>query len=299
MSTAVRAPAPDVGRATTRFAPRSSEWVAGHPVAAFFGLAYAFSWLFWLPAALGSRSAPALVALYIGVFGPAVAALLVTRMIGHSSVNLLRANARFRAAPRWYAAVIGFPLLFVAMMMGGFVLSGGNIDGSLLGERLAAYLPLLIVWSLAGVGEEVGWRGFALPRLQERWTPVRATLVLGLLWALWHLPILAASDEASHELNPLPLVGITLATLAAIVGYAFIYTYLWNKTRSIWLAVLLHGSFTAANGTFVLLPMDDQVGSTYVRLQLLTVAVLAIAAATLVRATRGHLGQSPERPGKE
>lgn len=266
------------------------DWIARHPVVAFFVGAYAFSWLLWLGPVFGLRGPGGAVLLYVGVFGPALMAAAITRLNGGSLRAWLRELVRFRAAPRWYALVIGFPILLVAATTTAFLATGGTIETSLLGERLAGYLPILIIWTLAGVGEEPGWRGFALPRLQERLTPIGATLLLGVLWALWHLPLLAAADEPSHGLDALPLVGVTLLMLVGIVGYAFFYTLLWNRTRSVWLAILLHGSLSAAIGAFVLLPSDEQVGGTYAHLELVTVAMLAVAVLLLVRATRGRLG---------
>ena len=191
--------------------------------------------------------------------------------------------------------MIGFPILLVTALTGVYLLTGGTIETSLFGGRLAAFLPLLIVWTLAGTGEEPGWRGFALPRLQEQLSPVRATLVLGVLWALWHLPLLAAADEPSHGLDALPLVGVSLLFIAAIVGYSFFYTYLWNRTRNLWLAILLHGSLTAANGAFVLVPIDDQEGGTYAHLQALVVVVIWLAVFVLLWATHGRLGREQTR----
>jgi CubicO group peptidase (beta-lactamase class C family)/membrane protease YdiL (CAAX protease family) len=270
------------------------EWIAAHQVAAFFALAYVFSWLLWLAPAFGLRGPVGVVLVYVGVFGPAIAAATITRLTGGSLRAWLRELVRFRARPRWYAAIIGFPLVIVAALTGAFVVTGGTIETSLLGERLAGYLPILVVYTLAGVGEEPGWRGFALPRLQERLTPVRATLVVGSLWAFWHLPLLAAADEPSHGLNALPLVGVSVLFVVAIVGYAFFYTYLWNRTRNVWLAILLHGSVTAANGAFVLMPSDEQVGGTYAHLQVLTTAIVVLFALVLVRATGGRLGRADE-----
>jgi len=284
-------------RATVRPAPTTSfgEWIARHQIRAFFIFAYVFSWLLWLGPALGLGGPLGLVLLYVGVFGPAIAAATITRLTGGSLRAWFRQLVRFRARPRWYAAIIGFPIVLVAAVTGAFLATGGTIETSLLGERLAAYLPILVVWTLAGVGEEPGWRGFALPRLQERLTPVRATLVLGSLWALWHLPLLAAADEPSHGLNALPLVGVSVLFVVAIVGYAFFYTYLWNRTRNVWLAILLHGSFTAANGAFLLMPSDDQVGGTYAHLQVLTTVIVVLLALALVRTTRGRLGLAEQQ----
>jgi membrane protease YdiL (CAAX protease family) len=266
------------------------ERIGAHQLPVFFLFAYAFSWVFWLAPALGLRGPVGILLLYVGVFGPAVAAATLTTLGGGSLRAWLRELVRFRAAPRWYAAIVGFPILLVIALTVAFVLTGGELETSLLGERLAAYLPLLIVWTLAGTGEEPGWRGFALPRLQEVWSPVRATIVLGLAWAFWHLPLLAAADDPGHGLDALPLVGVSALFVAAIVGYAFFYTYLWNRTRNVWLAVLLHGSFTAANGAFLLVPIDDQVGGVYAHLQALVVAVIWLAVLVLLLATRGRLG---------
>ena len=279
---------PRAARARARKGYR--DWIARHPVVTFFVGAYTFSWLLWLAPAFGLRGPAGAVLLYAGVFGPALVAATLTRLSGGSLRAWFGELVRFRASARWYAVVIGFPILLVAATVGAFLVTGGAIDTSLLGERLVGYLPLLIIWTLAGVGEEPGWRGFALPRLQERLSPIGATLVLGVLWALWHLPLLAAADEPSHGLDALPLVGVTLLMLVGIVGYAFFYTFLWNRTRSVWLAILLHGSLSAAIGAFILLPSDDQVGGTYAHLQAVTVGVLAVAVLVLVRVTRGRLG---------
>ena len=287
----------------TRSMPKASfrDWIGAHQIGAFFAFAYAFSWLLWLAPAFGLRGPLGAVLVYVGVFGPAIAAATITRLIGGSLRAWLRELVRFRARPRWYAAIIGFPIALVAVLTGAFVVTGGTIEMSLFGERLAAYLPILLVWTLVGVGEEPGWRGFALPRLQEILTPVRATLVLGALWALWHLPILAAADEPSHGLDAVPLVGVSVLFVIGIVGYAFFYTYLWNRTRNVWLAILLHGSITAAIGAFVLVPSDDQVGGTYARLGVLTTVIVVLSAFALVLKTHGRLGlpeeQARQHPG--
>src|SRR5215207_4549356 len=82
------------------------DWIARHPVAAFFVGAYAFSWLLWIAPAFGLRGPAGAVLLYVGVFGPALVAAAMTRMSGGSLRTWLRELVRFRASPRWYALVI-------------------------------------------------------------------------------------------------------------------------------------------------------------------------------------------------
>jgi len=268
-------------------------WVQEHSAASFFILSFVISWTLWLPPAVGVEGIAGLLGLYAGVFGPAIAATIIVRMTGGSGRSFLKDIGLHRDL-RWYIGVVVLSVFLVIAAMSLFTLTGGRLDTSLLGERAAAFLPLLMMWSMAGIGEEYGWRGFALPRLQRSLSPVRATLLLGTLWGLWHLPLLAAADDPSHGLDPLPLVGVSLLFLVAIVGYAFIYTYLYNRTRSVALAVILHGSITAANAGF-LLDMDDQVGATYAHQQAIVTVLLVITALIIVRATRRRLGLD-ERP---
>ena len=97
--------------------------------------------------------------------------------VGHSTRRgavraWLRELVRFRAGARSYAVIIGFPIALALVTNGLFALTGGDLDVAVWDERLAVYIPALIIWTIAAVGEEPGWRGFALPRLQERLSPV-------------------------------------------------------------------------------------------------------------------------------
>jgi uncharacterized protein len=119
--------------------------------------------------------------------------------------------------------------------------------------------------SLLGGGfEEPGWREFALPRLQERHSPLMATLILALFWGLWHLPLFG-----------LGFVGPML--------YAFYYTYLYKRTGSVLLCILLHGGFTAALDNLILAPDNMTV-------DLVILATLVAGTLVIIAATRGRLG---------
>lgn len=249
----------DVDRPATR--ERLESWVQRRPLAAFFVLAFALSWVVWLASLLTGSA----VVFRLGGIGPVAAAAFVTWQRG-TLQPWLRRVLRWRAPPRFYLLVLGGPVLLYGAMNAVLVLLGRQPDLSLLADRWPAYLPTLLAALWAGVVEEPGWRGFALPRLQQRYTPVRATLLLGLLWGLWHLPI-----------GP--------QTLLWTVPLAFFYTWLYNRTHSVVLCVLLHASITPAQNHLLL--VDDPIAVALVQLGALYVAAIA-----LVVVTRGRLGQA-------
>lgn len=154
------------------------------------------------------------------------------------------------------------------------------------------YLPTLLFVALVGGGqEEPGWRGFALPRLQERMSPFRATLVVGLLWAFWHLPILLTSENPDHGLSPAAFLGVVLVLVCGIaVGYATALTYLWNRTASIVPCILLHASFNTANGMAGLQTEADLVKDAYATITVCLTATLVMLMMLLAYRTRGRIG---------
>jgi membrane protease YdiL (CAAX protease family) len=276
--------------AVARDAPHG--WVRRHPVVSFFALAYAITWLAWLPAVLGYGGDLNSAFMVIAQFGPALAALVVAWRAGVFVRDWARGIVHWRVAPRWYAVAIGLPVLVLGVEVAVFGLVGNPIDLSVLPGPLAAALPTLLVLTLlAGLGEEPGWRGFALPRLQARVTPVGATLLLGTVWALWHLPLAWVDPRFPHGFTTLaPLVLLALLTLGGIILYAFFYTWVYNATRSILLCMLLHGSFNTVTGTLFPAPFDLLQRETYVMLLVVQDITLLVAVAILVALTRGRLG---------
>jgi uncharacterized protein len=262
-----------------------------HPLGAFFLLAYAFSWAFWALPALGYREGVGAVFFIAGVFGPLVAAATVTRVTGHSVRAWFKGLFVWRVPVRWYAFAFGLPIVFASLVTAEFALAGEELDWSVLDERLASYVvTLLFVAAVGGGNEEPGWRGFALPRLQERLTPVRATLLLGALWASWHLPLLFAMEDAGHGLGAWGVLALVALTMASIAGYAFAYTLLLNKTGSVLLCIALHASFNTANGFAGLRAEDALKENDYLLMLALSAATIWVLVAALVRATHGRLG---------
>ena len=105
--------------------------------------------------------------------------------------------------------------------------------------QLGSFLPLLIIGPLS---EEIGWRGYALERLQTRWNALTSSLIVGLVWALWHLPLFMMVGTSQHELG-IPFIGFLVGLMASSI----LYTWLYNNTKqSIWSAILLHWLYTYA-----------------------------------------------------
>jgi uncharacterized protein len=268
--------------------------IEAHPTVAFFVLAFGLSWILWTPAVIFGLDSLAALPFFVGVFGPATAAAIVKRATGGSVRGWLLGVMVWRLPLRWYALAAGFPFALAIVASGEFVLLGEELHYGLVGQRAASIVPLLLFCLLLNGGpEEPGWRGFAMPRLLERWTPVKATLVFGPIWGLWHLPLLFAENDVDHGLAALPFAGMLLWTLAGFTAYSFTYTYLWNRTRSAFACMVMHAAYNTAIGVAILRPADELVGSSYVAISLTLTGTLWLVALALIVATRGRLGLAP------
>lgn len=208
----------------------------------YFVLAYALSWSIGIPLALLGRAnqQPVPFAIhYLIAYGPMLAALIMTGLIeGKPGVQaLLGRLVDWRVKPAWWLVAVS-PLLLFAVLALGLALLSQPVDLGLLGQ--VNFLPnlgigALLLWILTfGVGEEMGWRGYALPRLQRTHSALKANLILAPLWALWHLP----QFFYLFELSMLP--GWLLGLLAG----AIVFTWLYNSARgSILIVAVWHGAF--------------------------------------------------------
>jgi membrane protease YdiL (CAAX protease family) len=279
----------------------SQQWIRGvvdaRPVAAFFFLAYAFSWVGWLPVVIGMGDPIRTLSFVAGGFGPALAGAVVTWLDGESVKAWARQIVHWRVEPRWYLAAFLLPLLVVGLASVAITLLGTTVDPTVLSGRLSLVFGAYVFVALIGGGnEEPGWRGFALPRLEERYAPVPATLILGVVWAFWHLPQLVADPNAVYSFAWLvdELPGIVLRVIN-IVGFAFLLTWIYNGTESVLLALLLHAGINTANSTLVPLPIEAITGESFMTVLIAVDIAVWVVAIALIVATRGQLGYDTSR----
>jgi len=225
-------------------------WARDHALQVFFGLALLITWTIEAPliaAEYGWIKRPVPMALhYLGAYGPMLAAI-VTTALGQGAAGLkelLSRVTRWRVGWGWIAAALLSPaLLFVVGILAARLVSGDWPSLRQLGQ--VNYLPNLglgawLLWFLTfGLGEETGWRGFALPRLQRTRSAGSSTLFLGLFWIVWHLPAFFYLDTY-QALGLWMLPGFAFSVLCGAV----VYTWLYNSTGgSILMAALWHASF--------------------------------------------------------
>lgn len=199
--------------------------IAGsYPAPVFFSLALAFSWGVWIPLFL-VQGAVTTLSFAVGALGPGVAGGIVTWLRGDSVRGWLRALVDPRTDFRWYALAVGVPLAWAVAVLIGLVGVTGSVDGAALG-RILARLPALVALTLllGGGQEEFGWRGFVLPVLQTRTDALTASLAIGAVWAVWHLPLVAFGAPNYGDLTTFP------AYVAYVVGLAVVFTWLYNES---------------------------------------------------------------------
>jgi membrane protease YdiL (CAAX protease family) len=203
----------------------------------FFALAFAITGLTQLPAVLAMHGAiamppaPLLLFVAIGAISPMLAALIICRFEGDGLCAAFRPLRNWRANPVWYVIALCLPgtILLIAMATLQFVLGRGVGPFIYPPSNIQAIIGMIVV----SLGEEIGWRGFALPRLQSRHGPLNASLILGVLWAIWHIPVLLLAGIQS--------LTVLLLMIPFFTAGSVVFTWIYNKTPAgLWLAILAH-----------------------------------------------------------
>ena len=235
-------------------ASRTGDWIRSHRVASFFLLAYAISWsLDASVLVLGMEPSWTrwIISGFLSALGPAIAAGVVLSVSGDSLRDWLGRVVRWRVRPKWYAAAVGIPVI-VALGSGAVLqLVGGPVDfASFAFDPITLGIGILLGTTIGGGQEELGWRGFAQPELQERYGGLRAAVIVGVLWGGWHLPLFFDPTAIHSQWPP----SAQLAYFVGIVAFSILLAWVYNGSGgSILLAMLMHGAENAAGG---LVPLD-------------------------------------------
>jgi membrane protease YdiL (CAAX protease family) len=216
----------------------------------FFLLCLIISWIVWIPQALArlcgtqtpfTRDSPLNL---LAVWAPAVSAILLSRaMEGKTETQALFLSLRrWRTGIHWYLFILLYPAAIWFLARAIDYLFGRPFEFM---PPILSYFPLdqsyMVVAALVfafpnTLGEEIGWRGFALPRLQAKYNALAASVLLGLFWAIWHIPMWIANDKLGLDL---------FRSIITIIAYTIIFTWVYNSTSgSVLLTWLFHASIT-------------------------------------------------------
>ena len=210
-----------------------------HTLVAFFVIAFLLSWYPWIIAlSRGQTSGP-------NPLGPFVAGIIMTAIVsGRSGLREFFSRiVRWRVATKNYAIVFLTPILICLIAVGITLCFASPSPAPLSIEKLREVPErFLFIFLFIGLGEEPGWRGFALPELQKKHSPLIASLILAPVWAIWHLPLMG------NEF-PWPIVP---AFLLSLFGATFMLTWLFNRTNgSVLLPMLFHATVNSVGAGLV------------------------------------------------
>jgi len=238
--------------------------VRRHQLAAFFSLALGLTWLAFIPFYLSSGDS-----IPWFTFGPMVSGFIVAALTGGwaSIKPILVSMVKWRVRPLWYLVAIGLPFggqlasILINPLFGAAQPAWGNIPA------FSEMLPIIGLYAVFSgpFGEEPGWRGFATPRLLASHSALAGSLILGVIWAIWHFPLGLVGDLSLYSTINVVLAGI-------------VFTWLYQNTGSVLLAFLMY--VTHQNSVRFLGKVF--VDGDYVQQQWIGVAIWAIIAVTIV-----------------
>jgi CAAX protease family protein len=251
---------------------------------AFFALAYALSWSWAIPLAaahLVVRRGEGWPTHFPSLLGPAIAAVVITAWtMGRPGVrDLLARMARWRVPLRWWLAALS-PAAFLGLALTAMAAAGkplpsvadfGRFSGT---PAIGLVGVLLLITFVGALGEETGWRGYALPQLQRRFSPLTSSLIIAVLWFGWHLPQFFVI-ATYRDFGPVQYVGMFLGLTCGAV----VLTWLYNRSgSSILLVIVWHGLYNFVSGTQAATGLLAAVVSTLVMIQGVVLIVLELRA---------------------
>lgn len=270
----------------SEFKNSMKKWRVDKELALFFILTNLLSWVFWIPGLLKGYGVDLLLPedffIILGNFTPSILGVLMTAAEGKAGVlGILKDFTKFRYPLKWY--------IYTIFLMPGILLSAYFISYFIVGLELSSILMPIIfpeIWPLiplilyfliwqGPLGEEFGWRAYALPRLLKRYEPLRAGLIIGIIWAFWHLPKFFLIGSTQHSITK------AYGIVVALIGYVFyttmlslMITLLYIKTgKSMWAVLLFHAMANFSHGLITILT-NATGGISIILVMLIVLAVL-------------------------
>ena len=219
--------------------------VKKHPLIAYIVLAYFFSWSLWIIAAVGET--PSTFLTWIGGFGPAISAFILTAILeGRSGLShLLSKGFVWKIRPLMFLAALGLPVIGTVALIALYALFSRDLTPL---QSLGIWLiglwkngGVLVLTMLLGLvivaGEEFGWRGYALQKLRTDHTDLGASIGVGIIWGFWHMPNLWPFQPKHDALD-------LLLFISDILAISILYTWLYiNSRESILLVSVFHSAY--------------------------------------------------------
>ena len=223
-----------------------TDWVKCSPLVAYFVLVFGIEWLlvFILPSLV-----PPMITLLIGSWLPNGVGLLVTGVAGGRAGlrGLFSKVVLWRISLKWYAIALFVPTITAFLAIGLNMLFGNAVPDSAPASQL---LPIVLIAVFTGaLGEELGWRGTALPRLQGRWNALISNLILGVLWGLYHLPSFLLSGL---PLQDAPLVPFMVASIAMTILISWTFNHTGGSLIPVFLYHFAFNFIGNATGIFLM-----------------------------------------------
>jgi membrane protease YdiL (CAAX protease family) len=281
-------------------------FIKRHPVLTFYALAFALSWAGILLIIGGPGAFPGtpeqverlfLPVMLAWLAGPSVASIVMTGVVdGRAGYRaLLTSMMRWRVGARWYAvALLTAPLVYVATALALALTSPAFLPGLFTTSDKAALLLMGLAYGLLGGGflEELGWTGFATPRLRQRYGVLATGLIVGLLWGAYHFSVVFWATSPSGALA-LGLI-LPLQLFAWLPAYRVLMGWVYDRTGSLLVAMLMHASLTA--GMLILQPLA-LAGTTLSTWLLAFAAAWWVVDAAIAKANGGQLSRPPQSAG--
>jgi len=278
-------------------------FIKRHPVATYYALTFAISWGGIL-IVVGPGGIPGTreeferllpVVLLALLAGPSVAGLLLTGLVhGRGGLReLLSRLLRWRVGVCWYAvALLTAPLLMTAIPLALSLLFPEFLPGIFTTDDKASLLLMGIAAGLiGGFLEELGWTGFAIPRLRLRYGVLTTGLIVGFLWGAWHLLMnFWTSGSPSGALSLALLLHSVIFSVGILPAYRVLMVWVYDRTGSLLVAMLMHFSLIVSNVILVPLAIAGATGPTW---SLVMAAALWVVVAAVAVANRGQLSRQP------